>query len=122
MVKLFRDLNIGDPVYWVYYRPHYLVNVLVEKYKILGITLKKDGDLELKLTHDFILKVRTNDTDCVKCRDDGSFFVIDERTIEWAVNEIKTKKMGEYQKQITSITEEMCEVMKAPYQLYDKTD
>ena len=122
MVKLFRDLKVGDSVYWVYYRPHYMVNVLVEKYKILNIRHKKDSDdLELRLTHDFILKVRTNDTDCVKCRDDGSFFVIDERTIEWAVNEIKTKTMGKYQKQIASITEEMCEIMKAPYQLYDKT-
>ena len=122
MVKLFRDLKVGDPVYWVYYRRNYLKNVLVEKYKILDIKHKKDNcELELHLTHDLILKTRRNDTDRIKCRDDGSFLVIDEITIEWAVNEIKTKRMGEYQKQIAAITEEMCEIMKAPYQLFDKT-
>ena len=122
MIKLFRDLKVGDPVYWVYYRRNYLKDVIVEKYKILDIKHKKDNcELELHLTHDFFLKTRRNDTDSIKRRDDGSFFVIDERAIEWAVNEIKTKRMEEYQKQIVAITEEMCEIMKAPYQLFDKT-
>lgn len=119
MVKLFRDLKVGDNVYWVYYRNGYLVNVLVEKYRILGVTHKKDGDLEFKLTHDWYLVARPYDSN--KIRTDGSFFVTSEDGIEWAVNQIKKKKMEEYQKQIASITEEMCEVMKSPYQLYDKT-
>ena len=29
--------------------------------------------------------------------------------------------MKEYQNRITTITEEMCNVMKAPYKMYDKT-
>ena len=118
MGKLFRDLKVGDPVYWVYYRNIYLVNVLVEKYKILDIKHRKDGDLECKLTHDWYLVVKPYDA--VKDKTD-SFFVTDEGGIEWAVNKLKKKKMEEYQKQITAITEKMCEVMKSPYQLYDKT-
>lgn len=118
-MKRFNELNTGDYVYWVYERcNNYLVNVLVEKYKILRIKHKNNGELELELTHDFYLVV--NPYDIVSNRE-NSFFVIDEKGIEWAVDKIKREKMKEYQKRITAITEEMCNIMKAPYKMYDKT-
>jgi hypothetical protein len=116
--KLFSELNVGDYVYWVYKRRNYLVNVLVEKYKILEIKHKNNGELELKVTHDFHIVANPHDT--VICRED-SFFVIDEEGIEWAVDKIKREIMKEYQNRITTITEEMCNIMKAPYIMYDKT-
>ena len=54
-------------------------------------------------------------------RRENSFFVIDEKGIEWAVDKIKMEKMKEYQKRIIAITEKMCNIMKAPYKMYDKT-
>ena len=117
-MKRFNELNAGDYVYWVYERCNYLANVLVEKYKILEIKHKNNRELELKLTHDFYLVV--NQYDIVSCRE-NSFFVIDEEGIEWAVDKIKREKMKEYQKRITAITEEICNIMKAPYKMYDKT-
>ncbi len=116
--KWFSELNVGDYVYWVFKRNNYLVNVLVEKYRILEIKHKNNGELELKVTHDFYITV--NPCDTVICRED-SFFVIDEEGIEWAVDKIKREKMKEYNKRITAITEEMCNIMKAPYKMYDKT-
>lgn len=116
--KLFNELNAGDYVYCVYKRRNYLVNVLVEKYRILEIKHKNNGELELKLTHDFCIVV--NPHDMVSSRED-SFFAIDKEGIEWAVDKIKREKMNEYQKYITVITEEMCNIMKAPYKMYDKT-
>jgi hypothetical protein len=116
--KWFSELNAGDYVYWVYKRRNYLVNVLVEKYRILEIKHKNNGELELKLTHDFYITVNPNDM--ISSRED-SFFAIDEEGIEWAVDKIKMEAMNEYQKRITAITEEMCNIMKAPYKMYDKT-
>jgi len=118
-MKRFSELNTGDYVYWVYKRRNFLANVLVEKYKILEIKHKNNGELELELTHDFYLVV--NPYDMVSCREEDSFFVIDEKGIEWAVDKIKREKMKEYQKRITTITEEMCNIMKTPYIMYDKT-
>ena len=117
--KLFSELNAGDYVYWVYKRRNFLANVLVEKYKILEIKHKNNGELEFKLTHDFYLVA--NPHDMVSSREEDSFFAIDEEGIEWAVDKIKRKKMKEYQNRITTITEEMCNIMKAPYIMYDKT-
>ncbi len=117
--KWFSELNAGDYVYWVYERcNNYLVNVLVEKYRILEIKRKNNGELELELTHDFYIIVNPYD---MVSRHENSFFVIDEEGIEWAVDKIKREKMNEYQKRITAITEEMCNIMKAPYKMYDKT-
>ncbi len=119
-MKRFSELNAGDYVYWVYERcNNYLVNVLVEKYKILRIKHKNNGELELELTHDFYLVVKPYDI--VSSRE-NSFFVIDEKGIEWAVDKIKREKMKEYQKRITAITEEMCNIMKAPYIMEDFVD
>ena len=109
MTKLFRDVKVGDKIYWVY-KDHWN-KIHIEEYKIWDISNPdSNGRVILKTTVSMLFCVNLND--CVDNRkDSGSFVVLDQDGVKWAINKIKRQIVKEYTERIDNLREKITEAL-----------
>lgn len=116
MTKLFRDLKVGDPIYWVFSKS-IDDGIKVEEYSVLTIE-KEVFDIVVEVQGD--CKIILDELEASHRRGDESYIVLDVKGVEWAVKKIKEFKAKKYQKDIESITDKMKNMLLEPYLLVKK--
>ena len=116
MVKLFGDLKVGDSIYWVH--EDKWNKIYVEEYKILDIcTCGKNIKRICVKYHGSYWKISLKATERSHQREDGSYFVMDEEGIKWAVRKRKEQIINEFTKQIDGIRKKMTDIILDDYEM-----
>ena len=117
MTKLFRDLIVGDKLYWVLPPTHNFGFVKVEEYTVLSVKNVGKDCIVVEVQGNFSIKLPN--TSCVHKRPNcESYYTLDEDGVIHCVNKIKRHIVEGYQEEIKRITDKMQDVLLREHKVF----